>query len=97
MNLPQQLMLSIVQRPEAAEENRVAGIQELVLTHSSEAGDGIAELLVPYESFNMRKAAGKALIDLPCSEYCIHRVLFYLYRFDNGEYGLAGLSNPHYS
>lgn len=86
MGLSQQLMLSIVQWPEAAEEDRVAGIEELVLTHSTAAGDGISELLVPYESLNMRKAVGKALIDLPCSEYCVHRVLFYLYRVDNGEY-----------
>ena len=78
LNLSQRLMLSIAQRPEAAEDNRTAAIQELVLTRSNTAGDGISELLVPQESLNMRKAAGKALIDLPCSEYCVHRVLFYL-------------------
>ncbi len=88
LNLSQQLMLSIAQRPEAAEENRTAAIQELVLTPSSVAGDGISELLVPQESLNIRKAASNALIDLPCYEYCVHRVLFYLYRADNGEYGV---------
>ncbi len=92
LNLSQQLMLSIAQRPEAAEENRTAAIQELVSTRSSAAGDGISELLVPQESLNMRKVAGKALIDLPCSEYCVHRVLFYLYRVDNGEYGVTSSS-----